>query len=210
MTDIADNCWRIQGSWSGSQSCDKLVLYSHCRHCPVYLQAAHQLHDSLAKDVEPKHKEGVGQARAYIVFRLSHDWYALDPADVVTVIPNSKFRDVPGKSNEVLHGLVAFEGEFIVLFSLSTLLHKQRDRKQSPDVFRGVYQRIVVISVNDKLYGFYVDEVRGSLDITIQRKTEDTRLGVMVSVTNETVCEFQYCHILDKQQIVDALMGTLA
>lgn len=92
---------------------------------------------------------------AAAVFRLGDERFALDAAFVREVHPPRRPHRVPGRTNEVLRGLVALRGELTLCVDLHALLGCARPAEPSARI----PPRLVVIGRGRETFAFQAEEV---------------------------------------------------
>lgn len=139
------DCWRHIGV-SGDRTCPELSTFIHCRNCPVFATAAKTFFDRAAPegyladwsrwlagagdqgaDEEPGAKTDAGHEReeknvSVLIFRIGTEWLAFRTQTVAEVTTPRPIHKVPGRSNEVLLGLVNLQGQVQLCVSLHGLL----------------------------------------------------------------------------------------
>ena len=160
--DKVISCWKKIGS-AGDSSCPRLVPYSHCRNCPVYITAARRLFDrqlpgryaeewaeifAPPKDVSPLANLSV------ILFRIHGRWLAMRMNYFVEIAPLSFICPVPFRTNRLFRGLVNIHGELLLCVSLQEGL----DLGTAEETPGG---RMLVLQKDNERYAGLVEEVGG-------------------------------------------------
>lgn len=97
--------------------------------------------------------EEAGPVRAFLVFSLGKEWYAVDLAGVRKVLRPSAFARVPGAMPEVL-GLMNCQGEVLCVLDLRRILGMATDEIVLPEE-----RLVIVLSAGGKEAGLLVDSV---------------------------------------------------
>lgn len=105
---------------------------------------------------EKRKDEDVYQ-NSVIVFRLRDDWYALSTAYILQIQNIQPIHRIPHRTNEILLGIVNFNGQLALAISLHNLLKK----KQTTSSAENSSQRLMVIKKEQEMWIFPVDEVFG-------------------------------------------------
>jgi chemotaxis signal transduction protein len=100
-----------------------------------------------------KAAEEAGPTRAFLVFSLGKEWYAIDLVHVRKVLRSSPFARVPGAVAEVI-GLMNSQGEVLCILDLGKVLGSPSESDVSTE---GKF--IVVLQAAGKEAGFLVDSV---------------------------------------------------
>jgi chemotaxis-related protein WspD len=125
-----DPCWNRIGV-RGTGDCPELTRHVHCRHCPVFSQAAaNRLEtqppegylDELTRHyAEPRAAVAAGD-RSLVVFRLGDEWLGLNARAVMELVHDRFIHSIPHVRNPVLQGLANFRGELVLCVDLEVLL----------------------------------------------------------------------------------------
>ncbi len=164
-------CWQDIGSWSERPpSCERLNRERHCRHCNVFSEAAKsKVYNSYAEnDIFQQAKiiiaqqttqpnEGIYSA---IPFRMGPKWFLLPTHAVISIASNIRAHSIPNLKNYYVKGLVPVNGEIYLCFSLSRLMGINRDYSETPDLKRGIFERLMVINAGSIRIAIRVDEIR--------------------------------------------------
>ena len=207
-------CWNTIGT-SGDRSCPELEVYTHCRNCPVFANAARDFFRRpapegyldewaavLAEPVEPRATKDV----SLLIFRLRAEWLAFQARSVVEVTTPRPVHRIPHRSNETLVGMVNLRGRLQLQVSLHGLLGVGEGER---DAGKGT-PRLVVISREGSTWVFQADEVLGV------HRFPRARLGAVPSTLANPETSFSHAVIdwkghsvgyLDDQRVFDALEG---
>lgn len=204
---VLATCWNTIGVW-GSQAprCEKLKQVVHCRNCKVYWDAGRQVFDRgipegyldqwtqiLAGVPEERTKDTL----SIIYFRIGEEWFSLSTRYFVEVSQIKSIHRIPHQSGESITGLVNVGGSVRLCFSLSNLL-SIKDGSDQPKAKHGVYQRYLVIQIDENDFVFPVDEVGGvyrysapelkQVPATIDGERAGLLLGVLEIDGNNVAC----------------------
>ncbi|HEY3488738.1 MAG TPA: chemotaxis protein CheW [Candidatus Deferrimicrobiaceae bacterium] len=113
------------------------------------LQEAERL---LLADREKESGEA-GPVRAFLVFSLGREWYAIDLSSVRKVLRPASFARVPGALPEVL-GLMNSQGEVLCILDLRKILGRPAPSSPSAEG-----QLVIVVQAGGKEAGVLVDTV---------------------------------------------------
>ena len=204
---MAVSCWNTIGVW-GTQSprCEKLQNVIHCRNCKVYWDAGREVFNRSIPDGYLDQwttiLAGIPQERSkntlsIIYFRLGNEWFSLSTRNFIEVSQVKSVHKIPHQKRHFVNGLVNVNGTVRLCFSLSKLLGVT-DINHGDQMKHGVYQRYLVVQINDKDYVFPVDEVGGvyryaSSDLkhipaTIEPEKAGLLLGVLLVDGNDVAC----------------------
>lgn len=174
MNDIfhAGHCWNSIGVWSNSASrCEKLKDVTHCRNCEVYRRAGREIFEReitqhyleyWAKFYADSGKTQTDATQSVIVFRLADLWLALPTAVFSEISRYRGLHRIPHHKNELILGLVNVRGRISLCFSLADLLGVEVPRSEVVPKSGVLHvRRQLVVSINDELYVFHVDEIGG-------------------------------------------------
>jgi chemotaxis-related protein WspD len=154
-------CWRVIGV-QGDHSCPELITHVHCRNCPVFTRAGRALLEraapagyredwtGLLAQVKPR----AADERSVLVFRLAHEWLAVDTAVCAEVADWRPPHRIAHRPARLLAGLVNIRGELSLCVSLHGLLGLEPDA-------RGEQRRLVVVAHEGASWVFGADEVAG-------------------------------------------------
>jgi chemotaxis-related protein WspD len=166
---IEQACWRHIGVWGESSgTCPELPRVVHCHNCEVFAQAARQVFSDHASKGEPVEEfdssddELVSHGDASVLpLRLGEVWVGVPPKSVSIVSEVKKIRSIPNRSDEVLLGITSIQGEVVPCVSISKILSVSRDSVEERQHLSGIYERLVVLDVEQLHIAVPVDEVRG-------------------------------------------------
>ncbi len=157
------DCWNHIGVY-GDCSCREIVVYAHCKNCPVYEETARSFLDRTLSD---EYRMELKKALAWkqeapgnlpmVVFRLGNDWFGLPAGDCAEITETRKPRTLPRRSGDVLLGLVNIRGEIHLCVSLRKLLGINA---QGGDQKGSGYPRTVLVQKDQRCWAFPVDEVQ--------------------------------------------------
>jgi chemotaxis-related protein WspD len=166
-----DDCWNQIGVWSKSnRSCDRLPQYVHCANCPVFSLAGRQLLNNeppegylndWAEFLSVEQKEKERNTSSVIMFRLGDEWFGMPSALVDEVVPMRPIHRIPHRRNGILRGLVTIRGELQICVSMGGLLNISRGEISGTNVIKGIYERLMIISLKGAKYAFPVSEIKG-------------------------------------------------
>ncbi len=168
---LNNKCWENIGSWSSqSPSCEQLKKTRHCRHCDVFAEAAkckvysRHSEDNIfqqARDIIEQQttlsNEGIFSA---IPFRMGPKWFLLPTHAVISIAVNIPAHSIPNLKNYYIKGLVPVNGEVYLCFSLSRLMGITRDYIETPDLKKGIFERLMVVNAGSIRIAIRVDEIR--------------------------------------------------
>ncbi len=164
---VAD-CWNRIGVY-GSQSCNELSRFIHCRNCPTYSTAGRQLLDQSPppgyRREWTNHFSGEKQAAltaslSVVIFRISQEWLGL-PTDLLQeVSERRRVHSLPHRRKGLVLGLVNIRGELMICVSLGQLLGLEK--LPSPEFQRTQHERLLVANWHSSRLVFPVDEVHGA------------------------------------------------
>lgn len=124
-------CWNRIGVF-GDGSCAELTAHVHCRECPVYGAAAHDLLDRpLPPDYAAERTQHFAQPKpadeadvaSVLLFRVQGEWFGLPTAVVSEVTDLRPVHRLPHRSAGVVVGVTNIRGELLVCVALEALLH---------------------------------------------------------------------------------------
>jgi chemotaxis-related protein WspD len=172
MSNITTNekenksCWNSIGVWSSDSSrCPRLAEMTHCRNCPVFIDAGSDL---LNRESPPDYIEEwtelLGREKeeqnanntSVIIFKIGREFLALRSAVFQEIINPHPVHKIPHRSNDVLLGLTNIHGELQLCFSLKALIGNndaEQPENSSP--------RMLVIKKDGGCWVFPVDQVLG-------------------------------------------------
>lgn len=166
-----DDCWNRIGVWSKSnRTCEQLDQYVHCANCPVFSAAGRQLLNNVpptgylnewAEFLSAEQAQKERNTSSVIMFRLGDEWFGMPTSLVDEVVPIRNIHRIPHRKNAILRGLVTIRGELQICVSMGTLMNVSRGEISGTNVVKGIYERLMVISLNGARYAFPVSEVKG-------------------------------------------------
>lgn len=213
-----NDCWNRIGVWSKSdRSCEQLPQYIHCANCPVFSSAGRQLLNNAPPEgyllewaeflsVEQKEKER--NTSSVILFRLGDEWLGMPSGLVDELVPMRKIHRVPHRKSAILRGLVTIRGELQICVSMGNLLNITRGEISGTNVIKGIYERLMVISLKGAKYVFPVSEVRGvhRYGAAAVRDAPATALNCSVHfLKGMLVVDNKHVGILDQELLFSAL-----
>ncbi len=204
---VTTTCWRTIGVWgTNTPRCEKLRDVVHCRNCEVYWDAGRQVFDrSLPEgylDHWTKTLSIVPEARSkdtlsIIYFRIAGEWFSLPSSHFVEVSPMKPVQRIPHQIGKIITGLVNVGGSVRLCFSLGDLLGVTDSKDASMKKY-GVYQRYLVVNINNEDFVFSVDEVGGvyryasaelnQVPATIEPDRANLLLGMLEIEGNNVAC----------------------
>lgn len=170
-TPELQDCWNQVGV-QGDATCPRLAEVSHCRNCPVYTSAAARLlHGQPPADylrewtvrlAQPLPRAGSTANRAFMLFRLGAEWFALPAAIFQEVAEPRPIHSLPHRRGKILKGLVNIRGELVICVSLGGTLGVEETSGPGQDGGRHtVYARLLVVGTPGGRLAFPVAEVHG-------------------------------------------------
>ena len=192
----------------GSQSprCEKLQEVIHCRNCKTYWDAGREVFnksipadylDQWTKTLAGIPEEHSKDTQSIIYFRLGEEWFSLSTNNFVEVSQIKSIHNIPHQTSGVITGLVNVGGSVRLCFSLSNLLGVESSSEKSGRK-HGVYQRYLVVQLNENDFVFPVDEVGGvyrygdadlkQVPVTIEPEKAMLLLGVLEIDGNHVAC----------------------
>ena len=204
---ISVACWNTVGVWGNQEPrCEKLEEVIHCRNCKIYWDAGREVFERTIPegylDQWTTMLAGIPQERSkdtlsIIYFRIGDEWFALSTNYFVEVSQKKSIHNIPHRDGKFITGLVNVGGSVRLCFSLAKLLGV-REKNSSAKNNHGVYQRYLVVKINEHDYVFPVDEVGGvsryaSSDLkqvpaTIDSGKADLILGMVSIDENDVAC----------------------
>ena len=164
----AADCWGEVGV-GGDLSCARLTEHMHCRHCPVYREAAGRILERSVDDAyRAQWAERLRQPRlthdaldgAALVFRVGVEWLAVAATAVVSVVPVAPVHRVPHRSGGALLGVVNVDGRLVAALSLARVLGID-DSETETVTGRHVFARLLVLDCAGQHCAFPVAELQG-------------------------------------------------
>lgn len=144
------------------------------------------------------------------IFRVGQEWLALPVSVIKEITPRCPVHVLPHRSNHVFSGIVNIRGEILLCISLRDLLglpaaelQSQSNRKTDKSLTRQrtsaaspvVYQRMIVIEIQDNRWVFPVDEIS---DIHRLSSTQLRDVPVVIAKTPDTYTK-KILHLDGKQ-----------
>lgn len=163
-----DFCWRSLGTW-GNRSCPRLPSEIHCHNCAVYIQSGrHQLEQPSSEEyrrqwtdllARPKETE-TPDTHSVVILRLGTHTVALSTTVFKRIYEPRPIHPIPHRSNALLLGLVALQGELHLAFSLTELLRLKADESFTSGRKRTL-PRMALLEKAGERWVFPVDEILG-------------------------------------------------
>lgn len=163
------SCWKQIGIW-GNAECGELKRYTHCRHCPVYADAAARLLDrpsastyreAWAGHFSEKKAELVLSQLSVLTFRIGLEHFALPMKVLQEVCDNRVIRTIPHRRDGHLLGVINVRGELLICVSLARILKLQADVPDAQDGSRLKTDRLIILASGSERIAFPVHEVHG-------------------------------------------------
>ena len=165
-------CWNTIGVWGDSQAgrCEKLADVIHCRNCNVYWEAGRAVFERHVPDSYVEEwtrslasiKQQVSRlSHSIIFFRLGQEWFSFSTRAFVEVSQVRPIHSIPHQSSGLIKGVVNVGGSVKVCFSLSHVLGVDDASLKTESGQVGIYNRFVVVKVENSEFVFPVDEVAG-------------------------------------------------
>jgi len=199
--NTAESCWNSIGVWgTSSMRCPKLAEMTHCRNCPVFIDAGSDL---LNREIPPGYMdewtELLGQKKeeqntnniSIIIFRIGREFLALRSAIFREIINPRSVHQIPHRSNDVLLGLTNVHGELQLCFSLKALTGNE-DAEQTDES----EAKMLVIQSVGECWVFPVDQVLG-----VFRCNEGDEQNVPVTVSKASGTFTKKVIIYDQREI---------
>lgn len=166
IENTAESCWNSIGVWgAGSSRCPKLAEMTHCRNCPVFIDAGSDLlNREIPSGYMNEWTELLGQKKeeqntnniSIIIFRIGQELLALRSAVFREIINPRSVHHIPHRSNDVLLGLTNVHGELQLCFSLKALTgNKDAGQTEYSEA------KMLVIQSGGECWVFPVDQVLG-------------------------------------------------
>jgi chemotaxis-related protein WspD len=145
-------CWQTIGVWAQAKpSCPELDRMTHCRNCPVFLEAGRHLLDREPPDgygegwLEALEALRSASGRPVLVFQVAGGELLALPASVLReVLEWRAIRTIPHQREGLLLGLVNIGGDLQLCVSLEALL----GLPQPDPVMRPPRGRLLAIGAN--------------------------------------------------------------
>lgn len=165
---VPERCWRSIGV-HGDRSCRLLAQHVHCRHCPVFAEAAAQLLEReppaesvaewsrlVAQPPPQEHSASV----SLVIFRVAAEWLALPTAAFEEILGPRPVHTLPHHRGGAVLGLANVRGELLACLSLRRIL--RIGEAAEPEAGWGAAQkRLLVLSHRGSRAACPVDEVEG-------------------------------------------------
>ena len=97
---------------------------------------------------------------ALLLFRLYHQWWAIDAAAVSEIVSKKTIHPVPHCSNPALAGIANIRGQLRYCMALEVLLGVVPDQLPQSSR-RQPYERLLVVAIDGQEWGCWVHEVEG-------------------------------------------------
>ncbi len=227
LKSAPDDCWNHIGV-HGDRSCAELERHIHCRHCPIFADAARALLDvppaagysrsateffARPAQAEPEYAVGA-DTESVIVFRLQAEWHAIRTAACLEVAESRPIHPLPHRRNGAVLGVVNVGGALLVCVSLAVILGVTPRTDPPPAQLRHpAVRRLLVARGTGNSVAFPVDEVLGTERLRprdlkrvpatiVHAKIVHTR--ALIALGDKTV------GLLDEQQLFHAVERALA
>ena len=206
IRNMDESCWNSIGVWGkagDSERCPKLAEMTHCRNCPVFIDAGSDL---LNRELPPGYIEEwtdiiarekdshAANNISVIIFRIGREYLALRSSNFKEVVNMRKIHRIPNRSNEVLLGMTNIRGELQLCFSLKALIDSTdsggTDGAQVSDA------KMLVIQNSGKYWVFPVDQVLG-----VFRCDDSNAQNVPVTVSKASGTFTQKVLIHDQREV---------
>jgi chemotaxis-related protein WspD len=166
-----DDCWNRVGI-HGDLSCARLIQHTHCRHCPVYAEAAADRLDLVPPQgyleawtalVAQAQADAETDTRSVLLFRIGAEWLALNAATLDEVAALRCIHALPHRRDGVLRGLVNIRGNLVACVALERILGIERSEARSGqrEHFGGGRMLVLVhagqraVCVADEIHGLH-------------------------------------------------------
>lgn len=180
FTVLENDCWNKIGV-TGDRSCPELLKHVHCRNCPVFTAAGHRLFERAPPAgliaewtrqlAEPEVVAERGTV-SVLIFRVGDEWLAIDTDLLVEIAELRPIHTIPGRSNEMLVGLVSIRGELELCLSLGGLLGIKM--QYPPSIVKTAIGKAAhETSHHDSEYGFSESDLHG-VTLSADRVTRTT------------------------------------
>ena len=199
--NTAESCWNSIGVWGTSSTrCPKLAEMTHCRNCPVFIDAGSDLlnreippgyMDEWTELLEQKKEEQNTNNISIIIFRIGREFLALRSAIFREIINPRSVHQIPHRSNDVLLGLTNVHGELQLCFSLKALTGNE-DVEQTDES----EAKMLVIQSVGECWVFPVDQVLG-----VFRCNEGDEQNVPVTVSKASGTFTKKVIIYDQREV---------
>lgn len=118
-----------------------------------------------------------------VIFRLNHEWFALNTTIFVEIAPLKKGHGIPHLSNSVCLGIVNLRGQIFTTISLQNFLSLEYPQEGFINNQIQTYQRLVAVKKEDIKFTFLVDEVFGVYHV-VQCAIQDPPVTISRSQDN--------------------------
>lgn len=199
--NTVESCWNSIGVWGTSSTrCPKLAEMTHCRNCPVFIDAGSDLlnreippgyTDEWTELLEQKKEELNTNNISIIIFRIGREFLALRSAIFREIINPRSVHHIPHRSNNVLLGLTNVHGELQLCFSLKALTGNE-DAEQTDES----EEKMLVIQSGGECWVFPVDQVLG-----VFRCNEGGEQNVPVTVSKASGTFTKKVIIYDQREV---------
>ena len=218
--NTAESCWNSIGVWgTGSTRCPKLAEITHCRNCPVFIDAGSNL---LNREIPPGYMDEwtglLGQKKegqntnniSIIIFRIGREFLALRSAIFREIINQRQVHQIPHCSNDVLLGLTNVHGELQLCFSLKALIGND-DAEEAEN--NSAAKMMLVIQNSGECWVFPVDQVLG-----VFHCNDDDAQNVPVTVSKAAgtftkkviLCDQREVGLLDDELLIYTLQRRIS
>jgi chemotaxis-related protein WspD len=216
--NTTESCWNSIGVWgSRSARCPKLAEMTHCRNCPVFIDAGSDLlnrelpagyMDEWTGLIAQKKEAQNAKNISIIIFRIGREFLALRSAVFREIINPRPVHQIPHRSDDVLLGLTNVHGELQLCFSLKALIGNT-DVEEAEDSAT----KMLVIQNSGECWVFQVDQVLG-----VFRGGDDDTQNVPVTVykasgtfTNKVMfCDQREVGLLDDELLIYTLQRRIS
>ena len=163
----------------GDRSCPGLAEAGQCGNCPVFSEAGQKLFDREAtpeyldewtRQLAAADSTTVADSVSLLLFRIGHEWLAIEARWVVEVIPLRPIHRVPHRTNGFLLGLANIRGELQLCVSLEEVLGIEVPPTAETPVADSLVQprpRMIVREHEQHRWAFPVAEVEGVHRISV-------------------------------------------
>ena len=135
-------------------------------------------------------------AHRWLSFNLSNKRYALPVDDVIEVVGQTDIASIPG-SNEHVLGLANIRGQIVIVLDIRKRLNLTVELYSDTN-------RILVVEIDDMLYGLLVDKVLDVLELGQSAIAWQEQYSTDVSATaqwaDETVQLIDLQHVLNNEE----------
>lgn len=197
----AKPCWNSVGVWgSRSTRCPQLAEMTHCRNCPVFIDAGSNLLNRAFPvgymeewtELMTREKTALNANNtSIIIFRIGRECLALRSAIFREIIHPRPIHQIPHRSDAVLLGLTNVYGELQLCFSLKTLIGNNDDVETKDST-----GKMLVIQSSAECWVFPVDQVLG-----VFRCNDDDTQNVPVTVAKASGTFTQKVMLCDQREV---------